>query len=136
MAYCSGACKYADKGKHSAKCDKAYDSDENKDVVPSATPIDGLAGLENLGNSCYMNCAIQCLSNTPELTLYFLSQKYKEEINEENPLGTKGKIAKKYAYLIKKLWFDNKRDFAPYSLKLAISKFQTMVTLFRISLFI
>lgn len=127
VAYCSEGCKYSDKGAHSAKCDKAYDSDETKDVVPSATPIDGLAGLENLGNTCYMNCSIQCLSNIKEMTDYFLSQKYLPEINEKNPLGTKGKIAKKYAYLVKRLWLENKRDLAPYSLKIAVSKFQTMV---------
>lgn len=33
----------------------------------------GLCGLTNLGNSCYMNSALQCLSNTPQLTHYFLS---------------------------------------------------------------
>lgn len=83
-----------------------------------------------------MNCAIQCLSNINELTEYFLSQKYKGEINEKNPLGTKGKLAKKYAFLIKKLWLDNRRYFAPYSLKLAVSKFQTAVIFFVIFLFI
>jgi len=124
--YCSEGCKYSDKGAHAAKCDKAYDSDENKDVTPSATPIDGLAGLENLGNSCYMNCSLQCLSNIKEMTDYFISQKYLSEINEKNPLGMKGKIAKKYAYLVKRLWLENKRDLAPYSLKIAVSKFQTM----------
>jgi len=79
-----------------------------------------------------MNCAIQCLSNIKELTEYFLSQKYKEEINEKNPLGTEGKLAKKFAYVIKKLWFDNRRDFSPYSLKFTVSKFQTTVIIFSV----
>lgn len=38
--------------------------------------IMGLCGLQNLGNSCYMNSALQCLSNTPQLTHYFLSWYY------------------------------------------------------------
>ena len=34
----------------------------------------GLSGMVNFGNTCYMNSAIQCMSNTHELTEYFLSK--------------------------------------------------------------
>lgn len=32
----------------------------------------GIVGLQNLGNSCYMNAALQALSNVTPLTQYFL----------------------------------------------------------------
>ena len=43
----------------------------------------GLCGSHNLGNTCFMNSSIACLSNCTELTYYFLSGEYKKDINRE-----------------------------------------------------
>jgi len=47
----------------------------------------GVTGLQNLGNSCYLNCAIQCLSHTIDLAYYFVSGIYKEELNQKSNLS-------------------------------------------------
>lgn len=43
----------------------------------------GLSGLINFGNTCYMNSAIQCLSNIEILRDYFLSKNFVEDLDKE-----------------------------------------------------
>ena len=76
----------------------------------------GTMGLPNIGNNSYMNACIQCLSNVFPLSKYFIFDKYIKDINEENPMGSEGKIALCYAELIKMLW-NQKLDLTYYNNK-------------------
>lgn len=83
----------------------------------------GLCGLSNMGNTCFMNSALQCLSNTQPLTQYILTDEFIKDINPNNPLGMHGEIARTYADLIKIMWSGNNSSFLPREFKCAVSRF-------------
>jgi len=86
-----------------------------------------MCGLQNLGNTCFMNSGLQCLSNTQGLSEYFLSGIYKGEINETNPLGTRGSLVRKYANFVLNMWNGDSRVFSPWGLKKAIGNYHSTV---------
>lgn len=71
--------------------DDAKSSSLVKHGVHSNACTMGLTGLTNLGNTCFMNSAVQCLAHTIELVDYFLSDFHKD-LNFVNPLGMKVRI--------------------------------------------
>ena len=92
------------------------------DLDPYLTKNHGVCGGHNLGNTCFMNSSIACLSNCSELTAYFLTEKFKQSINKKNKQGLQGKLAYAWYDLLKQYWTTKTRTGDPSNVKSTVAK--------------
>lgn len=70
-----------------------------------------------------MASALQCLSNSTPLTRFFLTDKFKRDLNRSNPLGMQGELADEYAKLLTEMWSGNYSASEPRGFKFKIERF-------------
>jgi ubiquitin C-terminal hydrolase len=109
--YCNRACQESHWAFHKSKCGSIHEDRGGK------------VGFQNLGNTCFMNSALQCLSHATPLTRHFLSNCFLNDLNVQNPLGTGGKLAHAYDQVMREVWMAGPPYMSPSTLKRAIAMF-------------
>ncbi len=77
------------------------DDDEAEVDLEDESLQNGINGISNLGNTCYINSTLNCLFKIQPLCDYFLNGLHHAEMNLANKLGSQGKVSHAFGDLLK-----------------------------------
>lgn len=89
----------------------------------SSSTVEGQCGIFNIGNSCYLNSILQCLSHTMDLSKFVRSSSASSAtIDRGSASSTKDqKIWTEFCKLIQQMWQPATKSVNPSDLKMALS---------------
>ena len=111
-----------------------------KKVIKKTLPLDfykkpTLIGLQNIGATCFMNSTLQCLSQTVDLTNYFLDERRSLNKIINNNIAMKKnnelQLSPVYLELVKNLW-DKNNEGKYYKPKKFMETIEAMNPLFKL----
>ncbi|XP_008565136.1 PREDICTED: inactive ubiquitin carboxyl-terminal hydrolase 50 [Galeopterus variegatus] len=91
-----------------AECTDSYDTPAVNKADENQPHLQGVTGLRNLGNTCYMNAILQCLCSISPLVEYFLSGKYTTALQKDC-----SEVATAFAYLMTDMWLGDSDCVSP-----------------------
>ena len=81
----------------------------NEKIKTKKGDTKGIVGLEKDKYYSTINCILQCLSNSIDLTKYFLNKLHEIDINVSDYLNKNETFSVKYYNLIKEMWLSNEK---------------------------
>lgn len=118
----AGYSGYSKPNRYGMSYSEDYENSITRNVRPSELNR-GKIGFKNIGNTCYMNSAMQCLIHVDFLKNFLIENRFQNMINDDNPIGAKGDMIKTLAALFKEYWTCEERYVAPYNFKRCVSKY-------------